>query len=413
LIRVTLYYLDGVGDVSEVREALASLQAEIPHQLLEIDISEDSALEKAYGSRVPVVEVGSYTLNAPFSEIDLRVSLGAARDSSDRSEDASATSGDKSATSGYKSATSGDKAATSGDKSATSGDKSATSGNKSATSGDKSATSGDKSATSGEKAATSGDTSTTSGDKSAASGEKSATGSQAWGMRMNRGVRYFSRHWLAAFSLVVLLYAGLPFMAPTLMKVGATGPARVIYTLYSPFCHQFAFRSFFLFGPQAAYPRELAGTDLVSYGEATGLDEGDVIAARRYVGDETVGYKAALCERDIGIYVGILVAGLVYGFIRNRRGVKPLPLKFWFLLGIVPIALDGGTQLISQLGIFPFPARESTPLLRTATGLLFGAMNIWMAYPHVDQAMKDTNQTTSAKIAIAEQRAEQISDPGA
>jgi uncharacterized membrane protein len=364
LIRVTLYYLDGVGDVSEVREALASLQAEIPHQLLEIDISEDSALEKAYGSRVPVVEVGSYTLNAPFSEIDLRVSLGAARDSSDRSEDASATSGDKSATSG-------------------------------------------------EKAATSGDTSTTSGDKSAASGEKSATGSQAWGMRMNRGVRYFSRHWLAAFSLVVLLYAGLPFMAPTLMKVGATGPARVIYTLYSPFCHQFAFRSFFLFGPQAAYPRELAGTDLVSYGEATGLDEGDVIAARRYVGDETVGYKAALCERDIGIYVGILVAGLVYGFIRNRRGVKPLPLKFWFLLGIVPIALDGGTQLISQLGIFPFPARESTPLLRTATGLLFGAMNIWMAYPHVDQAMKDTNQTTSAKIAIAEQRAEQISDPGA
>ncbi len=392
MIRVTLYYLDGVGDVSEVREALASLQAEIPHQLLEIDISEDSALEKAYGSRVPVVEVGSYTLNAPFSEIDLRVSLGAARDSSDRSEDASATSGDKSATSGYKSATSGDISATSVDKAATSGDKAAKSGDKAATSDNKSATSGDISATSGEKA---------------------ATGSQAWGMRMNRGVRYFSRHWLAAFSLVVLLYAGLPFMAPTLMKVGATGPARVIYTLYSPFCHQFAFRSFFLFGPQAAYPRELAGTDLVSYGEATGLDEGDVIAARRYVGDETVGYKAALCERDIGIYVGILVAGLVYGFIRNRRGVKPLPLKFWFLLGIVPIALDGGTQLISQLGIFPFPARESTPLLRTATGLLFGAMNIWMAYPHVDQAMKDTNQTTSAKIAIAEQRAEQISDAGA
>jgi len=228
---------------------------------------------------------------------------------------------------------------------------------------------------------------------------------------MNRGVRFFSRHWLAAFSLVVLVYAGLPFVAPTLMKVGATGPARVIYTLYSPFCHQFAFRSFFLFGPQAAYPRELAGTDLVSYGEATGLDEGDVIAARRYVGDETVGYKTALCERDIGIYVGILVAGLVYGVIRNRRGVNPLPLKYWFLLGIVPIALDGGTQLISQLGIFPFPARESTPFLRTATGLLFGAMNIWMAYPHVDQAMKETHATTATKIAVAEQRSEQASEP--
>ena len=226
---------------------------------------------------------------------------------------------------------------------------------------------------------------------------------------MNRGVRFFSRHWLAAFSLVILLYVGLPFMAPTLMKVGATGPARIIYTLYSPFCHQFAFRSFFLFGPQAAYPRELAGTDLVSYGEATGLDEGDVIAARQYVGDETVGYKTALCERDIGIYVGIFLAGLVYGIVRNRRDVKPLPLKYWFLFGIVPIALDGGTQLISQLGVFPFPARESTPFLRTATGVLFGVMNVWMAYPHVNEAMKDTNKTTSTKIAVAkaEQRFEQ------
>ena len=129
------------------------------------------------------------------------------------------------------------------------------------------------------------------------------------------------------------------------------------------------------------------------------------------MGDETVGYKTALCERDIGIYVGILIAGLVYGFIRNRRSVKPLPLKFWFLLGIVPIALDGGTQLISQLGFFPFPPRESPPLLRTATGFLFGAMNVWMAYPHVDQAMIDTNKTTSTKLAVAEQRAKHISEP--
>jgi uncharacterized membrane protein len=360
MIRVTLYYLDGVGDVEQVREALASFQEQIPHELLEIDVSGDSALEEKYGNRVPVVEVGPYTLNAPFSEIDLRVALGAARDSRDRSDEISDGRSD------HESARGGG---------------------------------------SQESAASS--------QESAASSRKSAASSRTWGMRMNRGVRFFSRHWLAAFSLLVFLYAGLPFMAPTLMKAGATGPARVIYTLYSPFCHQFAFRSFFLYGPQAAYPRELAGTDLVSYGEATGLDEGDVIAARQYVGDETVGYKTALCERDIGIYLGIFVAGLVYGVVRNRRGVKPLPLKFWFLLGIVPIALDGGTQLISQLGIFPFPARESTPLLRTATGLLFGAMNVWMAYPHVDEAMKDTYKTTAAKIAVAEQRFQQTSKPSA
>ena len=328
MIRVVLYSLDEAGGVNELRKALSSLQKDIPHELIEVDVSGDSALREKYGDRVPVVEVGPYTLDAPISELDLRVALGAARDSNKSSDD----------------------------------------------------------------------------------GSTASRGSQTLGMRMNRSVRFFTRHWLAAFSLVVLIYAGLPFLAPTLMKVGATGPARIIYTMYSPFCHQFAFRSFFLFGPQAAYPRELAGTDLVSYGEATGMDEQDVIAARRYVGDETVGYKTALCERDIGIYVGILFAGLVYGFIRNRRSVKPLPLKFWFLLGIVPIALDGGTQLISQLGIFPFPARESTPLLRTATGLLFGAMNVWMAYPHVDQAMRETHQTTASKIAVAEQRSVQNPD---
>ena len=322
MMRVTLFYLD---DAEDVRAALNSMQEEIPHQLVEIDVSADNSLREEYGDRVPVVEVGAYTINSPFSEVDLRVALNAAKDSSaTRSEGGT---------------------------------------------------------------------------------------SQTWGRRMNRGVQFFTRHWLAAFSLIVFIYAGLPFMAPTLMKVGATGPARVIYTIYSPFCHQFAFRSFFLYGPQAAYPRELAGTDLVSYGQATSMDEQDVIAARRYIGDERVGYKTALCERDIGIYVGILIAGLVYGFIRNRRSVKPLPLKFWFLLGIVPIALDGGTQLISQLGILPFPPRESTPLLRTATGLLFGAMNVWMAYPHVDQAMKDTNKITSTKLAVAEQRAEHTSEP--
>ncbi len=88
-------------------------------------------------------------------------------------------------------------------------------------------------------------------------------------------------------------------------------------------------------------------------------------------------------------------------------GVNPLPLRYWFLLGIVPIALDGGTQLLSQLGIFPFPPRESTPLLRTATGLLFGVMNVWMAYPHVNQAMSDTAKSISAKLAVAEQRSDQ------
>ena len=43
MIRATLYYLDGAGDVEQVRKALASIQEEIPHELLEIDVSRDAA----------------------------------------------------------------------------------------------------------------------------------------------------------------------------------------------------------------------------------------------------------------------------------------------------------------------------------------------------------------------------------
>jgi hypothetical protein len=42
----------------------------------------------------------------------------------------------------------------------------------------------------------------------------------------------------------------------------------VLYTFYSPFCHQFAFRSLFLFGEQAAYPRSISRTDLIPFEEA-------------------------------------------------------------------------------------------------------------------------------------------------
>ena len=319
MIEVTLFGVPEDEASSEVREALEELSGEYPHEVTQVDVTQDIALREQYADRAPVVTIGPYTLRAPVTVVDLKVALGAAQDSAIESA-------------------------------------------------------------------------------------KTKPG-QSMGIRLNRGLGFFTRHWLAAFSVIIFLYAGLPFVAPTLMKVGATGPARVIYTLYSPFCHQFAFRSFFLFGPQAAYPRELAGTDLVTYGEATGMDEYDVIAARRYVGDEQVGYKTALCERDIGIYVGIFIAGLIFALVRGR--LKPLPLTLWFLFGIVPIALDGGSQLLSQLGIFPFPPRESTPLLRTFTGLLFGMMNVWMAYPHVERSMAETNRATASKVAVAEQRPEQ------
>ena len=87
----------------------------------------------------------------------------------------------------------------------------------------------------------------------------------------DRAMLWISRHYLAILNFIMLLYVGLPFLAPVLMHSGATAPARVIYTIYSPLCHQFGFRSFFLYGEQAYYPLEEASIEgVLDFESATG-----------------------------------------------------------------------------------------------------------------------------------------------
>lgn len=233
--------------------------------------------------------------------------------------------------------------------------------------------------------------------------EVSTKPSRDWAVRLNRGVLFFTKHWIAFFSLLVFLYVSLPFFAPTLMYLGFTGPANLIYKVYSPLCHQLAYRSWFLFGEQIAYPSQLANQDLGTYGSYTGLEEFDLWSAKNFVGNAVMGYKVALCQRDIAIYAGILIAGLLFGIFRKR--VKPIPIYIWFLVGIVPIALDGGSQLLRFLPFDFIPIRESTPLLRTITGLLFGIMSVWLAYPYIEESMQETNQAITSKLVKAEQMA--------
>ncbi|MCZ2095059.1 MAG: hypothetical protein LC121_02085 [Anaerolineae bacterium] len=84
-------------------------------------------------------------------------------------------------------------------------------------------------------------------------------------VRLNVWLLKLSRRWLRVALVLIGLFAGLPWVAPTLMHFGITGPAHVLYFVYGPFCHQFAFRSFFLFGAQPDYPRAISGTTLTPY----------------------------------------------------------------------------------------------------------------------------------------------------
>jgi len=234
-------------------------------------------------------------------------------------------------------------------------------------------------------------------------------------LRIDRTVYWFTRHWLAIINAVVAVYVGLPLLAPVMMQTGATGPARLIYLAYSPFCHQMASRSFFLFGDQYAYPRDLAGTSLAPFeaymseipafaGVSPELEEwvSFLLPARSFVGNQQMGYKTALCERDMAIYGFVLIGGLVYGLIRRRHKVKPLPVWAFLVFGLGPIALDGFSQLLSQYGVALeplsflnaiFPLRESSPFLRTLTGAMLGFSFVWLAYPHVDISMKESEKS--------------------
>ncbi len=209
---------------------------------------------------------------------------------------------------------------------------------------------------------------------------------------------FLSRHYLALLNIFVIIYIGLPILAPGLMKVGADAPASIIYRVYSAMCHQLAFRSWFLFGEQAAYPRAAAGVpNLVPFEQATGIDAQDLWSARQFIGTPTLGYKMALCERDIAIYASILAFGLLFAL--TGRNIRSIPWYFWILLALVPIGLDGVSQLISQPPFGLIPYRESTPLLRTVTGSLFGFATAWFGYPMVEESMVDSRKYMEAKLA--------------
>jgi uncharacterized membrane protein len=118
------------------------------------------------------------------------------------------------------------------------------------------------------------------------------------------------------------------------------------------------------------------------------------LQARQFTGNEEVGYKMALCERDIAIYSGMFLFGLIYSLTKRR--IKPLHWILWILIGMGPIGLDGFSQLFSQMNwsflatILPY--RESTPFLRAFTGLLFGIATAWFAYPYMEESFNETRQ---------------------
>jgi len=157
-------------------------------------------------------------------------------------------------------------------------------------------------------------------------------------------VRFVTVHWLALTNASLALLAGLPILSPIL--VASDNPVLVkvgglIFRLYSATCHQLPHRSFFILGHQVAW-----------------------------------------CQRDTAIWLTVLLFGLI--FSRLRHWLKPLPWQAFVLLSL-PMALDGGTQLLGF--------RESTWELRVITGSLFGVAVAWLVLPVVERGMAEARES--------------------
>jgi len=232
-------------------------------------------------------------------------------------------------------------------------------------------------------------------------------------IRTNRLALRLARHWLILVLGFLLLYTGLALTPPLFMKAGWEGAANIVHKVYAPMCHQFAFRSWFLFGEQLVYPRAVAGSSLGSFESYASQDphfagvdlavwSADLqLRARSFRGNEQMGYKTALCERDVAIYGMMVLAGLL--FTRARRWLRPAPLMLYVLLGLGPLGLDGFSQMFSYTPFEFWPIRESLPHYRAITGALFGLMNVWLAFPYLEASMNEARAAVGNKLRRAEQ----------
>ena len=193
------------------------------------------------------------------------------------------------------------------------------------------------------------------------------------------------RNYILVLVLFLFLYVFGAILAPIFMHSGLEIPAKLLYGFYSTTCHQFAYRSWFLFGEQAYYPRSIAGVPgYQTYQASTSLDPQDQFAAREFLGNEDLGHKTALCQRDIAIYSALMLVGVF--FILSQRKTQPISILLWVLIGMVPIAIDGFTQFGGSG--FPIltmlPLRESNPFFRTMTGFLFGFTSGMYLFPKLE-----------------------------
>jgi uncharacterized membrane protein len=165
---------------------------------------------------------------------------------------------------------------------------------------------------------------------------------------VDRAVLWFVERWVYGLLALMSVVTALPLLAPWLKANGYEWPARGIYLGYRLVCHQRPERSFHPFGAQMAF-----------------------------------------CERDTAICVTATLLLAFYSLTR-RHWSTPTPSLLWPILLALPMAIDGGTQLVGL--------RESTWELRVVTGAIFSIGAAWFVLPRLEVGFRDVRTTMNARL---------------
>ncbi len=174
-----------------------------------------------------------------------------------------------------------------------------------------------------------------------------------------------------AYLAVTFILAASMFVVP-FVAFSDEESASALYGVFSPLCHQKLSRSHCIFRDELGYyisdctPQE---------GEFIPNDS-ELISAEQ---NGNIGYKFPVCSRDVGLYLSLFFGALVYPLIRKIEDNR-LPPAIYLIIAILPLALDGTVQFVTDLGLLPF-VYESTNAIRFFTGALAGFASSFYIIP--------------------------------
>ncbi len=189
----------------------------------------------------------------------------------------------------------------------------------------------------------------------------------------------FKKHFAEFIWVALLTYWLLAILPPFLYKANLDPLANTIHSVYRVFCHQRVERTPFLLGEKgfikfySIEELQLSGVIPENNPNVPSVVS-DTIFGYPYVGNDYVGYKTALCIRDLGIYTALLITGAIYLIYVKRN--KKIPKFKWSLiiLLMIPMSVDGMFQLIAEIFEFSFvpDVYFDSYWKRIITGALFG-----------------------------------------